>query len=325
MVRIGRQPQCHSLGHGLRLRVVRPVAKVKIGYAGPRSQKLSILDASSMTAALGFRLRWRCVGRCPLVVGPGMSANCPYALWRQVAALLRDAARLAGDQRAVWPVRGRAARLCRALALEVAPDEALCSDVMRAAQACTEPFAVVHNLLLAAFELAPDPARLIVPTHRLCRQAHEAHHHDTVVVALVTMLDIGDFDGDVPAAWLVSACSVSGEPDYWLRRLVRRWVELFGARHEGIRAVVRDRADVWFPTRRFRLDVLRAMHAAEPTAAGWVVLARRRSETEGGALGLSFGERHADAVAALREALARKEDPGAHTALEGWLAELSQC
>jgi len=252
-------------------------------------------------------------------------ADAPYALWSRLATLLRDAARLAGVPGTCWPVRGRAARLCRMLAAQVAPDEALCADVMGAASACVETFPVVQDLLLSALELAPDPARLLLPMLRFCRQAHDAGHHDTVVVALLELLDIDGFTGDVPAAWLVSVCSVDGEADYWLRRLVRRWVELLGARHDGIRAVVRDRADVWFPTRRFRLDVLRAMHASEPTAAGWVALASRRDEMNGGPLGLSFGERHAVVVATLREALLRVLPAATHAALEGWLTALSQC
>lgn len=253
-----------------------------------------------------------------------MSADAHYTLWQRVPQLVREAAYLAADHESAWPVRGRAAQLCRVLGSQVTHDETLCADVMLAARACLEAFPVVHDLLLAALELAPDPAHLLLPMRRLCRLAHEADHHDTVVVALLELLEIDGFDGDVPAAWLDSAIAVAGEADYWLRRLVRRWVELLGAKHEGVRAVVRDRADVWFPTRRFRLDVLRAMHAAEPTAAGWVALASRRSEMNG-PLGLSFGDRHGDAVAALREALLRVLPAATHAALEGWLAELSQC
>ena len=209
------------------------------------------------------------------------------------------------------------------LALQVAPDEALCADVMRAAQACIETFPVFQDLLLAALELAPDATRLVAPLRRVCQQAHAAGHHDTVAVALVELLEVDSFDGVVPPAWLVSACSVDGEADYWLRRLVPRWVELLGAKNEGVRAVIRNRADVWFPTRRFRLDILRAMHVAEPTAAGWVALAGRRAETGLSPLGLSFGDRHAEAVAALREALLRALPAATHAALEAWLAELS--
>jgi hypothetical protein len=254
----------------------------------------------------------------------GVSADVPHELWSRVALLLREAARLAGDQRACWPVRGRAAHLCRVVAPQVAEDEALCADVMLAANACVDTFPVAHDLLIAAVELAPDPARLVIPMRRLCRSAHDAGHHDAVVVALATTLDIEDFDGQVPAAWFVSACSVTGEADYWLRRLVRGWAERFGANNEGVRAVVRDRADQWFPTRRFRIDMLRALHAAEPTAAGWIALAGRRGEMSAGPLGIAFGDRHSDAVVALREALVRAVPAATHAVLEGWLVELSQ-
>ncbi|HWZ90387.1 MAG TPA: hypothetical protein VNW92_16100 [Polyangiaceae bacterium] len=253
-----------------------------------------------------------------------MSPNDPYALWLQAAVLLRQAARLAADPGVLWPVRGRAAALCCVLASQVAEDEALCADVMRAAHACVETFPVVHDLLVAALEVAPDPSLLVVPMRRLCRDAHASGHHDTVVVTLVTALDIDSFDGAIPSAWFVAACAVTGEADYWLRRLVRSWAERFGANHEGIRAVVRDRADQWFPAHRFCIDVLRSLHAAEPTAAGWIALASRRGEMASGGLGLSFGDRHADAVVALREALLRAVPAAAHAALEGWLTELSQ-
>ena len=254
-----------------------------------------------------------------------MSADAPYALWQRVALLLREAARLAGDQRALWPVRGRAAQLCCVLASQVAPDEALCVDMMRAASACVEFFPITHDLLVAGLELAPDPACLVVPIRRLCASAHAAGHHDTVVIGLLELLEVSAFDGRVPAAWLVAVCAVDGEADYWLRRLVRRWVELHGANHEGVRAVIRDRADAWFAVHRFRLDILRALHAAEPTAAGWVALASRRGEMGSGPLGLSFGgERDAGAVVALRDsALLRALPAAAHAALEGWLTELS--
>jgi hypothetical protein len=65
---------------------------------------------------------------------------------------------------------------------------------------------------------------------------------------------------------------------------VRRWVARFGAGHDGVRAIVRDRGDPWFPTSTFPLGVLRALHAAEPTPAGWVALAGRRAEIEPGPL-----------------------------------------
>jgi hypothetical protein len=116
---------------------------------------------------------------------------------------------------------------------------------MRAVHACVETFPAVHDLIIAALELAPDAIRLVLPLRRLCATAHHLGRHDAVVVALLELLEIDSFDGAVPSAWLVAARSADGEADYWLRRLVRRWVELHGAAHEGVRAVVRERADVW--------------------------------------------------------------------------------
>jgi hypothetical protein len=236
--------------------------------------------------------------------------------------LFSEAAGLSADPAVPWPVRGRAAALCRLLAFEVSEDDSLALRAVSAAAACAESFPAAHDLLIAAREVSADPALLVGPTLHLCARAHEAQHHDTVVVALLESLEIESFEAaDVPSSWLFAARSVSGEPDYWLRRLVRRWVELLGANHDGVRAVIRNRAEVWFPTRRFRLDILRALHAAEPTAAGWVVLAGRRNEMSA-PLGLSFGDRQGDAVAALREALPRQLPAATHAALEGWLEEL---
>jgi hypothetical protein len=178
-------------------------------------------------------------------------------------------------------------------------------------------------LVIAAGNVSISAARLLKSLLKLCAVAHDRHHHETVVVALLESLELDAFLGEVPIVWLVAACAVDGEADYWLRRLVRRWVELHGANHEGVRAVVRNRAEQWFPTRSFRFDVFRAMHVAEPTAAGWVALAERRAEIGSGPLGMSFGDRHADAVAALREALQRVVPAATHAALDDWLVELS--
>lgn len=76
-------------------------------------------------------------------------------------------------------------------------------------------------------------------------------------------------------------------------------------------------------TSRFPIGVLRAMQAAEPTPPGWGALAARRAEMEPGPLGLSFGERQSEAVAALREALLRVLPAEQHVALEDWLRELT--
>ncbi|MEO7036605.1 MAG: hypothetical protein ABI548_21840 [Polyangiaceae bacterium] len=248
----------------------------------------------------------------------------PHVLWEDLAHLWSRAAHLAADLGALRPLRGRAASLARVLAVEISEDDHLALRAVDTATACAESFPAAHDLLIAAREVSVDPALLVGPVLKLCASAHEAGHHDTVVVALLELLEIEALDcNDVPAAWLTAACSVSGEADYFLRRLVRRWVELFGAENDGIRAVVRERADVWFPTRRFRIDVLRALHAAEPTASGWVALALRRDEMSAAPLALSFGDRHEQATSTLRGALLRVLPAAAHAALEGWLRELS--
>ncbi|MEO8900312.1 MAG: hypothetical protein ABI488_01810 [Polyangiaceae bacterium] len=247
-----------------------------------------------------------------------------HALWIDLADLWSRAANLSADSAAPWPVRGRAASLARVLAFEISEDDHLALRAIEAASACAESFPAAHDLLIAAREVAVDPAPLVDPMLELCARAHQGGYHDIVVVALLELLEIEAFDAfDVPTHWLLAAGSVTGEADYFLRRLVRRWAERFGADHEGIRAIVRDRADIWFPTRRFRMDVLRALHAAEPTASGWVALAARRSEMGSGPLGLSFGDRQSDAVTTLREALLRIVPAATHAALNDWRIALS--
>ncbi|MEO7036595.1 MAG: hypothetical protein ABI548_21795 [Polyangiaceae bacterium] len=246
------------------------------------------------------------------------------ALWDDLSALWSRAIHLSAAPACPWPVRARAASLSRVLAFEISEDDHLALRAIDAASACAESFPVAHDLLIAAREVAVDPALLVGPVLALCASSHERGHHDTVVVALLELLELDTFKAsDVPAAWLLAARSVTGEADYWLRRLVRRWVELHGAHHEGIRAIIRDRADVWFPTRRFRMDVLRALHAAEPTVAGWIALVLRRDELGPGALGLAFGDRHEEATVTLHEALGRRADAAVQVVLERWLAELT--
>jgi hypothetical protein len=247
----------------------------------------------------------------------------PYALWDDVGSLVLRSARLAGDSNAIWPVRGRAAALCYTLCRDVAANEALCAEFVRAAAACVETFPAVGELLAAAREAAPDESRLVAPLRRLCRCAHDGSHHATVAVTLVQLLEIPEFDGNIPQSWLFDARGLEHEAAYWLLRAVRRWVLRFGGTNEGVRAIIREQQDVLFLRKRLPLPEVLRLHAAEPTAAAWTALARRRAELMPGALPLSFGDRIDDATTALQEALRRQHDPGAHIALEGWLAELS--
>jgi hypothetical protein len=129
---------------------------------------LALAQLAAATVSGTRRCELLSVERRPLLVRFAVPADGSYALWQRAALLLRDAANLAGDQESAGPVRGRAAQLCRVLASQVALDEALCSDAMRAANACAATFPVAHDLLHAALELAPDPARLILPMRRSC-------------------------------------------------------------------------------------------------------------------------------------------------------------
>jgi hypothetical protein len=62
----------------------------------------------------------------------------PYALWDDLAALWSRALALASDAAVPWPVRGRAASLCRALAFEIAEDDARALVAVSAASTCIE-------------------------------------------------------------------------------------------------------------------------------------------------------------------------------------------
>lgn len=247
----------------------------------------------------------------------------PYAIRADIAGLWTKALSIASDPATVWPVRGHAASVCLLLAGEVDYDDGLALTAARAAATMLECAPYARDLLVAARQVACDESVLLDSVLALAAAAHAAGRHDAVVVALLELLQIQSFTGDVPPEWLAAACVVTFEADDWLRRVVRRWVSRFGADHEGVRAVVRARADQWFLTSRFPLGVLRALHAAEPTPAGWVALARWRAELGAGPLGLAFGDRQADAVASIREALLRHLPASDHAALEGWQRELA--
>lgn len=244
----------------------------------------------------------------------------PYMLRADIVALWTKALGVASDPATLWPERGHAASICLLLAAEVDYDDGLALTAVRAAATMVDCAPYAQDLLVAAREIARNESVLLDPVLALAATAHAAEKHDAVVVALLELLELQAFAGDVPPAWLADACVVTFEVDDWLRSAVRRWVARFGAGHEGVRAVVRDRADQWFPTSRFPIGVLRALQAAEPTTAGWVALA---AEMEPGPLGLSFGDRHADAIATLSEAQLRHLEPPIHVTLDDWLRELS--
>lgn len=249
----------------------------------------------------------------------------PVLFSTELSAVIASAATLTADTAIPFPIRGAAADLCCTLAPEVHNDEALCAALMRAAFACANFPSAVVELLTAARATAPDRSKLIQPMLRLCRGAHEAQGHATVVVTLLQLAEIEAFDGEAPASWFLGASGLEGEGFYWLRQLLKGWVCRFGGSNEGVRHLIRELQDALFLRKnRFWLADHIRLHLAEPTAAGWIALARRRSEVERAPLALSFGGRHADAVATLQEALGRRHDPGIHVALERWLSELAQ-
>lgn len=255
----------------------------------------------------------------------GVVAHDPYVLHEDMATLLTRALEVASNAAQPWPVRGHAARMARLLAPELPWDDRLALRAVEAAEPCILAFPYAHDLLIAARAVADDDSVLVGPMLEYCATAYERSQEGAVVTALAELARLNAFRGDVPQEWFfLAARAARHEAAHWLRRLLVRWVRRFGAEHEGIRAVVRARADEWLPVRRFRVDVLRAIHAAEPTPAGWVALALQREELRPGPLGLSFGGRQEDAVLALRVALLRRLPADALAALERWSRELAE-
>ena len=253
-----------------------------------------------------------------------MFANSPFT--HDLHVLLTRAADFAGDRTQPEPLRRSAAGLCTTLAREGPPDEALCTALLRAAMASTGSPLVVLDLVGAARAAAPDEAGLVGPLLRLCGAAHEGRNRGSIVATLVVLVALDGFNGQVPAEWLQDAGDVEPDITPLLKGLVLTWVTRFGGNNDGVLGLVRECQDSWFLTPRkrqwFRLADLLALHLAQPTAAGWIALARRRSELPRDPLPLSFGDRYGGALTALRDALARNLDPLEHVVLERWLAAL---
>lgn len=240
--------------------------------------------------------------------------------------LLTRAAAFAGDSTQPEPLRRSAAGLCTTLAREVPPDEALCAALLRAATGATDSALLVLDLVGAARAVAPDEARLVGPLLRLCGAAHEGRNRGSIVATLVVLVALDGFNGQVPAEWLQDAGDVEPDISPLLKGLVLTWVTRFGSNNDGVLGLIRERQDDWFltPRRRqwLRLPDLLALHVAQPTPAGWIALARRRSELPRDPLPLSFGDRYGEALTTLMDALARHLDALEQFVLERWLAAL---
>jgi hypothetical protein len=154
----------------------------------------------------------------------------------------------------------------------------------------------------------------------------KGRNRGSIVATLVVLVALAGFDGQVPPEWLQDAHDVEPDITPLLKGLVLTWVTRFGGNNDGVLGLVRECQATWFLTPRkrqwFRLPDLLALHVAQPTAAGWVTLARRRSELPRDPLPLSFGNRYGEALAALKDALARHLDPLEQVVLERWLAAL---
>lgn len=215
------------------------------------------------------------------------------------------------------------ARLALCLAQHALPTEQACSDALRAASEATDDWRVADSLLAAAAALAPDARCLLSPLFRIAEKAIARGDVAGAMVALCHLVEIPLFDGSIPDAWIVDATLPGSKcPGILVRSVVRRWVHQLGAEHDCMRALVR-RQPCLLADQRIPVDVARALHAAEPTAEGWIALAsRQRSPSD--PLALSFGNRLGEAVQTLREAHDGASDDQTRETLSRWLAEVSE-
>lgn len=238
-----------------------------------------------------------------------------------VRRVVLAAASVAAERREHPEVRRNHAGLVHAIAYHVVSDEAVCAEVMRAAQSATDDHRVTRNLLDALVSMELDQQRLVVPIRRLCEIAFERDHDETLLVALTWLARIarGDRDGDVPAEWFAAVGRVNQRR---LPYMLREWVHRFPADHPGFRALIREHESCLLASTMTN-DSVRAIHSAQPTASGWLALAR---DPEAGRkpLVLSFGAAQAEAVATLREARDGASDDSVRQRLSSWLAELQQ-
>lgn len=225
---------------------------------------------------------------------------------------------LAADANVPGGVRRACAELMQDLAHRVGPDEAVCADVMRAAQLLVVDHRAVGSLLGAAVVVAPDEGRLAVPVRRLCERAFEQGHAETLAVGLNWLARVAkdERDGDVPAEWFDAVARVTPRR---LPYLLQSWVGRFGADHAGLRALVRAHERCLL-ARFLSTEVVRTVHASQPTASGWLALAD--DADDGDTLKLSFGDHREEALSTLRGALDRAGDDAVRVRLSYWLLEL---
>ncbi len=237
-----------------------------------------------------------------------------------VRQLIIRAAKGASDRGAPVEDRRDHAWLAYAVANHVEQSERLCAEVMGAALRSVDDHHVVRALLEAAETLAPDASRLVAPVSRLCAAAHVEGRHDTVTAGLSQLARWATADEarGVPEEWFAS---VSRAADKKLPYLCLLWFRRFGGDHPGFRGVIRDHGETLL-ARVIPPAVVRGIHAAQPTATGWIALARHAEPGEG-VLGLSFGDNEAEAITTLREARDGASDDGVRATLSRWLLELS--
>lgn len=235
--------------------------------------------------------------------------------------LVTQAATCAADRSVSLPIREKLANIAVSLSSELEPSEGACSEVMTAALASADDAHVLHLLLVAAHDLAPDETKLAGPVLRLCARAHAERQPASLEVALTQLARVSELErvANVPEEWFANVSRGAGER---LHPLVRVWFQRSGGEHPGFRALVREHEAPLF-CKPMPIALLRGIHAAQPTVSGWVALAGH-PDSRDGRLGISFGENQGEAVATLQEARDGAKSDAAFERLSRWLRELSE-
>ena len=250
-----------------------------------------------------------------------LSALRKQEMDRATLELLHSALSVAGDRRLDRVTRFRAAGLASVLLPRLDATERLLTTVMRALALATDRPWVAMRLAEAAVLGRSSDASLMVSLVRVIAGAHDEGRHQTVIAVLTPTLSMVDVGGHVCPEWLQDAARHCDGWEFRFTKFLRAWTRRFGAHHPGIRAVVRrlpHLLDDGLP-----IHVVRALHAAEPTPEGWCALARMVvARPDHQILGFSFAKRGAQAVEALRTAIAGCDDDERRTVMSGWLSEI---
>src|SRR5205823_2436446 len=112
--------------------------------------------------------------------------------------------------------------------------------------------------------------------------------------------------------------------DMWIvaREVKPCWVHDVWSRHAAVAVGRGLDADTPWPGHEMPWRKVWMFHAAQPTAAGWRMLARRRGEDD--PCSVSWHGREHDALAALKSALSTEVGQRAYEVLRGWSTAMSR-